>query len=188
MQKSSFRTQDVASYAAVLVAIVALYVGWEQARIIRNQQHADVYPVVEINTQYVTSELEDGKTYRVLKLDLFNAGVGPAFIESAHWSIGKNVIEHPSDIVRSLPQGLSPVGQYQGQFENLILAPGNREKVWEVAFPNDQESNALAAIFMQDFWAMDLQVCYCSLYERCWVTAYNAESPRPVQIEACPAD
>ncbi|WP_100658697.1 hypothetical protein [Alteromonas flava] len=180
-----FNLQDIASFVAVLVAVVALYVGWDQSRIIRNQQHADVYPVVEIKSQFVTKTLDDGKQYRMLQLDLLNAGVGPAFIESAKWKIGDNTIKHTADLANALPQNLSPAAEYQGSVSGFVLAPGNSENVWQVAFPLDEQSKALTDVFMQDFWAMDLEVCYCSLYERCWVSDYNAATPRPREVAAC---
>lgn len=46
MTMSKLNAQDFASCVAVIVAAVALYVGWDQARIGRNQQHADVFPVI----------------------------------------------------------------------------------------------------------------------------------------------
>ena len=32
---------------------------------------------------------------------------------------------------------------------------------------------------------MEMTVCYCSLYEKCWMGEYNAESPRPNEVESC---
>lgn len=182
---AKFSSQDITSYAAVVVAIVALYVGWDQSRIIRNQQHADVYPVVQMKSQFLMQTMEDGNDYRTLSFELFNAGVGPAFIESASWSIAGTSIAHVGDIQGLLPKGLVPAGQYQGQFSNIVLAPGASAEVWNIAFPTDTESEVLTQRFMQDFWAMDMQVCYCSLYEKCWKSEYNAESPRPSAVEAC---
>jgi hypothetical protein len=141
-----------------------------------------------MKSQYITNTAEDGNTYRMLNLELFNAGVGPAFIESADWTINNKPITHVKDIANLFPEGLQAAGEYQGQYSQLILAPGESETVWEVAFPMDPQSLALTQEFMQSFWAMDMQVCYCSLYEQCWVSQYNAKSPRPKVVTSCPTE
>jgi hypothetical protein len=182
---SKFRVQDIASYAAVVVAVVALYVGWDQSRIIRNQQHADVYPVVQIKTQNLTKTSDEGVPYREVMFELFNAGVGPAFLENANWKIGTTNIKRVSDIVKSMPDGLTPVDQYQGQFSNMILAAGETAVVWQAVFSKDEVSNALTNDFMQQFWDMDMEICYCSLYERCWKSKFLAASARPKSVEMC---
>ncbi|XOV80565.1 MAG: hypothetical protein ACFHVJ_06345 [Aestuariibacter sp.] len=177
--------QDLASYVAVIVATVALYVGWDQARIGRNQQHADVYPVVEFKSQYLTKQLENGNTARHLAFSVFNAGVGPAFIETAQWQINGFEVQHVRDLQKAMPEGLTTLDQYQGQFENFILAPGKSEKVWEVLWPNNKASQPLSQMFMETFWAMDLKICYCSLYQRCWISSYQAQTPRPTEVASC---
>jgi hypothetical protein len=63
--------QDLASYVAVLVAAVALYVGWDQAQIGRNQQHADVFPVIQITSNNLVIDTANGQTARRLLLYQF---------------------------------------------------------------------------------------------------------------------
>ena len=183
---SKITAQDLASYAAVIVACVALYVGWDQSRIYRAQQHADVFPVVQLVSQYVSQRTDSGDSIRVLSFAASNQGVGPAFIEQGSWSIDGTVINHPSEIRKLFPEGLATVDEYQGQIGNYLLGAGEEKIIWQVAWPNNAETQPKIQAFMDDFWKMDFEVCYCSLYERCWVSRYNAEKPRPDRVEACP--
>lgn len=185
---SKINLQDLASYVAVIVAAVALYVGWDQARIGRNQQHADVFPVIQIISDNIVIETKEGKTARRLMLKVSNAGVGPAFIESGKWTIDGTEIERVADISSLMPDGLPIWNEYQGIHENFLLAAGEEFVVWEIAWPNDAASQALSSEFLNRFWKMDLELCYCSLYERCWVSKYNAEKPRPESVKACPVN
>lgn len=184
---SKFSSQDLASYAAVVVACVALYVGWDQARIGRNQQHADVFPVVQLSSLYVVEEVE-GQKVRHLRLMASNPGVGPAFIESAKWQFGEHQIERLSQLADTFPKGLEPLQNFTGSVDNILLGAGVEQLVWDVYFANDEATNQLLDGYMQDFWQMDLQVCYCSLYERCWVSQYNAASARPKAVNSCPVE
>lgn len=177
--------QDLASYAALIVAVVALYVGWDQSRIIRNQQHADVYPVIQLKTQFLLKTNEQGKTARHLTFEAFNAGVGPAFAESGQLKINGVEIANVGELNKLFPNGLTDLGSYQGQFSNFILAPGKSEMIWEVAFPYDEKTEPLLNEFMQQFWAMEMQICYCSLYDKCWVSKYNSGTPKPQPIKQC---
>ncbi|MBE1300216.1 MAG: hypothetical protein GJ680_09955 [Alteromonadaceae bacterium] len=177
--------QDLASYAALVVAMVALYVGWDQSRITRNQQHADVFPVIQLKTQYLLKTNEEGVTARHLTFEAFNAGVGPAFAESGRLEINNVKISHVGELSKLYPTGLQELGSYQGQFTNFILAPGKSEMIWEVAFPSDEKMEPLLNQFMHQFWAMEMQVCYCSLYEKCWVSEYNPSTPKPRPVEHC---
>ncbi len=179
--------QDLASYAAVIVAAVALYVGWDQAQIGRAQQHADVYPVIQLKSQYLLRE-QDGISGRHFKLTAYNAGVGPAFAETATWQIKGTNIGHASEISQLFPEGLSSYDQYQGQFSNFILGPGEEEVIWEVVWPNDEASRPLTQEFVEDIWAMQLDICYCSLYEKCWIASYQGESARPPEVKQCSAN
>ena len=183
---SKISAQDLASYAAVIVASVALYVGWDQARIGRNQQHADVFPVVQLRSHYVVEPIDDDRTVRHLILSASNEGVGPAFIGAGKWSINGESIERVSDLSKLFPEKLYSVNEYQGGFENFLIGAGESEVIWDISWPNTPQSRPLIEAFMKDFWKMDLEVCYCSLYERCWMTQYNAPNPRPTQVKSCP--
>lgn len=188
MSALKLSAQDLASYAALVVATVALYVGWDQAQIGRNQQHADVYPVIVTKSQYIVKSLPDGRSVRHLSFVIANAGVGPAFVESGDWRIANRQIDKVSDIQQLFPDGLQPIDQYQGQYSGFILAPGEQDVIWEVAFPNDAQSNPLINEFLQDFWQMEMSICYCSLYERCWEARYDPSQVRPVSVKQCGND
>ena len=182
---AKFSAQDIASYAAVVVACVALYVGWDQSRINRSQQHADVFPVVQLASEYITQKTDDGGVLRVLTLTASNLGVGPAFIESRKWTISGTSISHPSEIGSVFPDGLSLINEFQGPSGQFLLGAGEQKILWRVVLPNTAEVQPLLREFMGEFWAMDLEICYCSLYERCWKAKYNAESARPDRVESC---
>lgn len=171
---SKFNAQDIASYAAVIVACVALYVGWDQARVGRNQQHADVFPVLQIDTTFLTHASDSGQEQRHVRLTITNEGVGPAFVENSVWQIANNPITHPSEIKNGFPQGLTLLSEYQGQQSNFLLGAGEETVLWEAFFPTEPEDNKLLSQYMQSFWEMKLErVDICGIHLQQFVDHFN---------------
>ena len=178
--------QDLASYAAVIVACVALYVGWDQAQIGRNQQHADVFPVLQFTGALGGKKDENGDWIRTLSLSMKNEGVGPAFVENVSWTVSDLKISHSSEVKQVFPDGLNAVYEYQGEYEHILVGAGEKREIWNVEWQYNEQNRPKIDAFMEMFWKMKLDVCYCSLYERCWVSSYLAKTARPHRVDSCP--
>ena len=78
MRISSDHLQAVGTLAAAIAALIALFVAWDQGRVMRAQQHASVMPILAGSVQIDESE----EVFQV-SIEVRNDGVGPAFVESA---------------------------------------------------------------------------------------------------------
>ena len=170
---------------AVLVAIIALYVAWDQARIGRNQQHADVVPLLKIGASYFTAEDDDAAPIRRFRLTVVNAGVGPAYVDRSEWTVAGTSLQRASDFLTILPEALTPTESITGTVDDYLLGAGEKELVVEVVWPRNEPVEQALGESMPVVWRMDFNLCYCSIYERCWVSSFNAAQPRPVPVKQC---
>lgn len=155
--------QSLTSMAAILVSMIALYVAWDQSRVMRAQQHGAAYPVVQVDG-FVNSTTE----HISIGVRLANNGVGPALIRDI--SLTRDGVQQTdlNDLLDDLP------GEYDLSWSALVgraLAPG--EDVTPIRMSWAQGSvdpDVLRSVASEwDNW--DLTICYCSVFERCWISS-----------------
>ena len=71
------KAEMLIAVCAVISSIAAVYIAWDQARVMRSQEKADVWPILQ--TTHQTDVGENGNIYA---FELRNAGVGPALIDN----------------------------------------------------------------------------------------------------------
>lgn len=171
--------QTLTAVGAMLVGIAALYVAWDQGRVMRAQQHGAVFPVLQVDG-FVGSNGETGR----LGLRISNTGVGPALIESV--TVLHDGVEQESfdDFIARLPAGhdVSWAG-----LAGRALAAG--DAVEPVRFDWVSETvDAQAIRTAANAWeGWELKVCYCSVFGRCWNTS-QLGGARAERVAACPRD
>lgn len=171
--------EGVITVGALVTSAAAVYIAWDQAVTMRVEQHASVFPALQIDPveRYANG---DGLT---VGFTVENAGVGPAFIGHARLYKGATPLKGYEEITAIVPAG---VGMEFQQLTGRVLAPGvAREALtlhWrEFAMPQDKVDAVYAAT---SDWAME--VCYCSTLERCWVSR-SGQRVHPHRVEACDA-
>lgn len=168
--------QSLTSMAAILVSVIALYVAWDQSRVMRAQQHGAVVPVIQIDG-FLSSTPES----RSMGLRLNNNGVGPAMIEHVQLVRDGEVTGDWRPVTHRLPSDFdvswsSVVGR--------VLAPGGA--VEPVAFTWDRADldDPAFADLLEEWVKWDMQVCYCSVFDRCWTVTADTGARTPVR--QCP--
>ncbi|HEU4952352.1 MAG TPA: hypothetical protein VFT46_10390 [Holophagaceae bacterium] len=140
---------------AFFVSAATLGVYLYQARMMRAQQHASVWPYLEATY----SNVDD---YRLV---VRNKGVGPALVRQVEMTLDGKALRSNADLVAGV---LGPGAQldYQNStLENRVLAPG--EEV--VLFRIPDLKAALAFQEQQQKHHFALKVTYASVYGDCWV-------------------
>ncbi|MEM9618158.1 MAG: hypothetical protein AAF936_09380 [Pseudomonadota bacterium] len=175
--------ETVGSITAMVIGMCALFVAWDQAQIMRKQQHASVLPVVNIDGGFSTSA-----DAHVMTLSFSNDGIGPAIVESASLTLdGREISDWPD-----LRDGLLPPALHEGFESNLdtsigVLAAGETSNsivlTWSI---NDERTAAFEELKSRVFSSVNqgtqFSVCYCSVFERCWRTSADyAAKPNPVK-------
>lgn len=177
--------ETVGSITAMVVGVCALFIAWDQAQIMRKQQHASVLPVVNISSGFSSAGAEN-----VLKLSIENVGIGPALIESAVLTVsGKNIAGWDDMKTHFLPEALH--NNYTSSFDTTIgvLAAGKQRNVMTISWTrtddsDDAFSHLKSSVFAAAETSPDFSVCYCSVFDRCWRTAALGDST-PVPVDEC---
>jgi len=152
--------QALTAIGAMAVGLAALFVAWDQARVMRAQQHGAVIPVIQIDG--FTSRVEDASS---MGLRFMNNGVGPAMIESVHIYRDGQLMTNFDPLLTLLPEGHD---RSWSSINGRVLAAGAIAEpiklYWITAEVNDEQR---AALF--DEWNLwSVNICYCSVFDRCW--------------------
>jgi hypothetical protein len=170
---------ELSSGIAVTLSIVALGLGVYQTRIQQAEAHASVWPYLAINRSYFDSGEHQG-----FNLEVANHGVGPAKVESIVIRVdGKPVTTW--DGVLQLLLGKTRANTGNVTFSTLgrfVLPPdSNRDTaktMLHLYAPDDARAMDQAAR------RLDIEACYCSVYEQCWIAR---SAGQPLETDRCDA-
>src|SRR4051794_5627774 len=159
---------ELNSIFALLVSVLALTLGVyqarlmnEQTRLMQGQARASVWPYISIGYSISDSGEKLGYSW-----EISNDGVGPARIESVTMTLDGTPLHRWREVFQKL-FGDAPVPATYSQIYGKVLAPGtNRETTIEAVHIQDIEQ---AKTFFRAQDRMDMTICYCSVYDDCWV-------------------
>ncbi len=161
---------DVGSAAAVIVAVCSLVITLYEARMTREHQHFSVWPRI------VETVSDSAKLYiRVVE----NDGLGPA-LQSAPIRCAWMESCSMSGTERSPRCSSRPAvaeRQYSLFRRGSVLLPGARLQLLTIG--PDTISHTLIA----EEHRVLTTVCYCSLYNQCWIA--QSDDPDPKQVHQC---
>ena len=169
--------EGIIAAGALVTSAAAVYIAWDQAETMRVEQHASVFPAIQIdpfNSHENGSGLQLGWTVE-------NAGVGPAFIRSARLYQGETPLIGYEELNSIVPTGADI--QFK-QLTGRVIAPGVAKDAltlsWRsLVIPRETVNSAYAST---DDWR--LEVCYCSTLDRCWISK-SGQRVHPQRVDAC---
>ncbi|MHA7872350.1 MAG: hypothetical protein ACX939_08375 [Hyphococcus sp.] len=180
--KFSFET--VASIAAMVIGACALFVAWDQAQIMRKQQHASVLPVLNISGGFSS---EGG--FHTMTISIRNDGIGPAVIESADLIVdGARVADWPDLRDRFMPAALH--SDFSSNLDTAIgiLAAGEKTNAIVMSWPRNEATDIDFDALKERVFASSnsafFSVCYCSVFDRCWKNAPD-DRAKPERVKRC---
>ncbi len=178
MSKESFSAMEVViAVGALVTSTAAVYIAWDQAKTMHVEQHASVFPAIQIDP---FNSHENG-TGLQLGWNVENAGVGPAFIRSARLYQGDTPLTGYEELNSIVPTGADI--QFK-QLTGRVIAPGVAKDAltlsWRsLVIPRETVNSAYAST---DDWR--LEVCYCSTLDRCWISE-SGQRVHPQRVDAC---
>jgi hypothetical protein len=160
--------------AALIVSAASLHIARQQTSVMNRQLAATVWPAV----QYYTSNLrDDGEP--VITLQLENGGVGPARLHSFRvMHEGRPVTDMTQFIVDCCAPGDIPVRTITSFVEGRILPAG--EAIAFLTMPADPEHMEVYQRFDRVRRDLEVQLCYCSVLEECWLLTDRSARPEAV--------
>ncbi|MEZ5997094.1 MAG: hypothetical protein R3B98_00170 [Hyphomonas sp.] len=170
------KAEMLIAVCAVITSVVALFVAWDQGRVMRAQQHGSVYPLIQMDGFVATSPERAS-----IGLRISNSGVGPAIIESVRMLKDGKPLDDLNQYRDSLPE------KYDLSWAGLTgraLAPGAEITPLDISWTReDITSEQLAAVSSQ-WGGLVMEICYCSVFDRCW-RAQDLGTSRAKRVKRC---
>ena len=170
------KVEFLVAICALVSSIMAVYMAWDQGRVMRAQQHGMVYPVLQVDGS--SSNTPDNSTTGIT---VRNSGVGPALIESVALRIDGQKVSSLPEVLARLPL---PDSDSSWGLAGRALAPGAEVEVIHLRWARDRVSveDIRDVVASSDEW--ELEICYCSVFGRCWQTESIGQG-RAASVEAC---
>ena len=145
----------------------------EQTRLMQNQSRASVWPYVAIGYSINDEGESRGYTWQVS-----NDGVGPARIETVTMTLDGKPVRRWRELFRAL-LGDADVPATFSQVYGRVLPPStNRETTIDALHLTDM-AQAKAFFAAQD--RIEMTICYCSVYDDCWIARKQDPNVRPAE-------
>jgi hypothetical protein len=181
------KAEMLIAVCAVISSIAAVYIAWDQARVMRSQEKADVWPILQLTHQ---TDSSDTNSYT---FHIQNAGVGPALIEDYLIRIpGQPDTKNLRDMVRYfLP--VDALGEPVFANANLsgrVLRQGAELEPVAAIFPEGEETAEIMQTRISEFVSGESKpaeafICFCSILDDCWIASTMPDNPRPLEVKSC---
>jgi len=172
------RISELTSALALAVSIFALAIGAWQTRLMQSQARAAVWPHLSIGYTYNSNVDDNGFIWHV-----DNNGVGPARIESVTLTLDGKPVKHWRDALATLGFDREMRVSTTSLRGEVIPPSLNRETAIEPIRVNERGA---AGVFKAAVPRFRMEVCYCSVYDDCWIAHW--QTPKVDAVSACPAD
>lgn len=175
--------ETVGSIVAILVAIAALWVSWQETSNTRKERLASALPIMETGVGlFPGDEL-------ALRVRVENAGVGSALVYSARFTLDGEPVESAEAFQQRVLKDRLRLADVSGAVDGIELKPVPAGKTiypldlrWNTAEIADDSLDELLPAFASQ--RVSLELCFCDVYKRCWVTKPKGF---PETIDDCPA-
>ena len=185
--------QLIPAVVGIFIATLALYAALNESDAVRKQQQAAVWPHLQVDFTNITTDENTGLTIRVS-----NRGIGPARVRAANIILDGEHLQTWSELFEQIqpdasgffPRNDSDVGQ-------SVLVPGGDTTVIDVntqLYPTynlserdgvatQDETEALVLSLREAFRSdrIEMELCYCSVFDDCWRVSSVDRDPTPVR-------
>ena len=173
---------ELSSLFAVAVSLLALALGAYQARLMnlqtglmQTQARASVWPYLSIGYSLSDEGEKRGYTW-----EINNDGVGPARIESVTLSLDGKPLHTWNEVFHVLFGDAKVFASYNKIYGKVLPPNTNRETTIEALRIEDIEQ---AKILYKAQSRFDMTICYCSVYDECWIA--RRDTPDVQSVERC---
>lgn len=163
---------NITSGVALAVSVFALAIGAWQTRLMQGQARASVWPFLSIGYTYSSNTDADGFVWHI-----DNNGVGPARVETVALQLDGKPMKNWTEVLKALG-ATSPINVSTTSFSGDVIPPSlNRETTINAIRVHQRE---VATLFKSAVDRFKMDVCYCSVYDDCWVAHWQKTKVDPV--------
>lgn len=181
--RPSFGLNEFVSFVAVIVASTAAFAAVYQTRLMAKHQAVSVWPYIQMWAGINTSDAGISEE-PPFSFNIANKGVGPAIIENIE--VRRNgeklssLYELMTIVAKEKDLNYTDVRQ---TLEEANIDAGEVVEAGEIRWVVRSGHRDLALALGQEIYgtqSIEVDVCYCSLYEECWRLIYPAARPEAV--------
>jgi hypothetical protein len=159
--------------SAVLISAISLQVALNANQTQERLLAASTWPHVQYGTG---NRLDDGTSS--ITFNLYNAGVGPARIQSMQLLYGGQPMPDAATLLRACCAASGTDITTVTSHPERVLVPGE-----EVVFLRYDAASADPAVWQtlnRERFAVQVRACFCSVLDDCWMVAPDLGEPQPV--------
>ncbi|MEM6901447.1 MAG: hypothetical protein AAF583_16975 [Pseudomonadota bacterium] len=170
---SGNKVEMLIAVCALISSAAAVFIAWDQGRVMRAQQHGEVFPILQIDGFNFNTP-----TYSTLGFLVRNSGVGPAIIESVELEIDGQIVDSTNNPLNTLPPNYDITTV---PLTGRALAPGEEVTPVDLRWARDDVPLEQIFQFARATQEWKMKICYCSVFTRCWqTTGFGSARAEPV--------
>jgi hypothetical protein len=171
LAQSRFGPTNLSNVLALSVSLLALAIGAYQTRLMQDQARASVWPYLTIGTTYSNDTDDNGF---ILQVD--NVGIGPAKVGSVKLALDGKPQRSWKDVLEALD--INGANYSTSSLGGDVIPPNlNRETTIGAIRINERKA---AERFHDASSRFGLEICYCSVYDECWISRWHRPGVEPV--------
>ena len=176
---TSQRLNFILAVCAILISAASFYATYLQASAAEKQVKAMTLPLV----QYETSNLDETTNEPAIQFSIVNGGVGPALIKRLELIYKGKSYQSISEVINACcaseyeafapkaSMDLSQGGYITSAVVNRII-PAQKETKFYTLY-DGEASHQLWQKLNKERHHLNVNICYCSLLEECYITKAN---------------
>ena len=172
-RKSWLSPEMVIGLCALVVSLVAVIVGVYSAYTDRTYARASVWPRVELNFHLSTNEQSSE-----FGVKMSNSGIGPAIIKTVLMEVGGKYLKTWKDVLAFIGEFPQDIHLSTSNMANIVLPAEQTTTTFHIKASDKSMSNKV----MDTLRTVNISVCYCSVYDECWLKVRKSE---PKKVEQC---
>lgn len=164
----------VVAASAIIISVASLVVSVQQTRLMREQQQASVWP-------RLTTDAATASSPPSVSLTVRNAGIGPAKVVWGQVQLDGQPIARLDTlfaIAADTMRGLEAT-TFTSSLSNDVMSPGQPKTIFRVEGTLAPRVAAIAP-------RLALSICYCSVFDTCWLVRSTFGRPPSETITEVP--
>lgn len=183
--------QTALAVIGIFTGAVALYATLNESDAARKQLDASVWPNVETGNEFWTKDAVsrreefhgvEGPLYRVTVL---NSGIGPARIASVQITVDGKPRQRWAQAIEALIGPIHPSFGSSTLGGRVIRAGETIYPITLMGEPAERLTESLSGPADPNRRVV-VRICYCSVFDQCWVTSSESQRAEPEHVEECP--
>jgi hypothetical protein len=179
----------VVAISALFVSVVSLGIGILHGRTMERMAEENARLVAANSWPFMSYGAGTGTTDGVTKvhMQVFNSGVGPAKIESVEltWKgVSYRSTREFLEACCNLEPGSDAPFDYGGLVAGYVVRAG--EQIQFLQFSKAVDPAVFSALERASFSPdLQLNICYCSIFDECWQGDLTTVNLKPKHVDAC---